>query len=155
MVVTELENVTNLVPADDHFEYFFQVKCNSCHETHPNFVSVNRIEEREVSGGKGSSAHLVWRCKNCKREHSAKFEPLPPQPYTADHNGSFAPLITLDCRGLEPVSFDPRGIWKCEGVEKGTKFSEVDLSEGEWVDYDEKAAVPVSVMNIESQWARA
>lgn len=63
--------------------------------------------------------------------------------------------MTLDCRGLEFTDFDPRGIWKCEGVEKGTKFPEVDLAEGEWVDYDEKASVPVSVMSVESKWARA
>ena len=28
-------------------------------------------------------------------------------------------------------------MWKCVGAESGTKF-EADLSEGEWVDYDEK-----------------
>ena len=31
-----------------------------------------------------------------------------------------------------------QGIWKCKGVESGTVFSEVDLTEGEWTDYDEK-----------------
>ena len=32
-------------------------------------------------------------------------------------------------------------MWKCVGVGSGTKFEDVDLSEGEWVDYDEKVAV--------------
>lgn len=148
--------MTNLAPADASFEYFVQVKCSSCHETHPNFVSLNRVEEREVSGGKNATAHFVWRCSFCKREHSAKFEPnVEPKAYSIDSNGDFAPLVTLDCRGLEFTGFDPRGTWKCEGAESGTKFPEVDLTEGEWVDYDEKASVPVSVMNIESRWARA
>jgi len=32
-----------------------------------------------------------------------------------------------------------QGIWKCEGVGSGTKFTEVDLDgDAEWVDYDEK-----------------
>lgn len=31
-----------------------------------------------------------------------------------------------------------QGVWKCIGAESGTVFSEVDLDEGEWVDYDEK-----------------
>lgn len=64
-----------------------------------------------------------------------------------------------------------QGIWKCKGIESGTPFSEVDLIEGEWTDYDEKVGVsliwrlnllnvikatqPVSVMNIESEWSRA
>jgi hypothetical protein len=34
-----------------------------------------------------------------------------------------------------------QGIWKCVGAESGTVFSEVDLSEGEWTDYDEKVGI--------------
>ena len=30
--------------------------------------------------------------------------------------------------------------WKCVGVESGTVFPEVELEEGEWVDYDEKVS---------------
>ncbi|KAI0320343.1 hypothetical protein OF83DRAFT_1281208 [Amylostereum chailletii] len=150
-IKAELENVTDLVPASDDFEYFFEVKCSSCNEKHPKFVSLNRLEEHEVSAGKGSSAHFVWRCGFCKRESTAKFDAAsPPQPYTADANGQFSPFLTLDCRGLEFVGFDPRGVWTCVGAESGTKFNEVeyDNSEG-WVDYDEKAAVPVGISDLE------
>ena len=66
-----------------------------------------------------------------------------------------------------------QGEWKCKGAESGTVFNEVDLDEGEWVDYDEKvtadmlhlisitdnrisqAALPVGVSDIESRWTRA
>lgn len=154
-IKAELENVTDLVPADDEFEYFFEVMCGSCHEIHPKFVSMNRLEERTPSVGKGSNVHFVWKCGFCKRESSARFEQEAPQPYSAASNGQFASLLALDCRGLEFVGFQPRGIWKCSGAESGTVFSEVDLSEGEWTDYDEKAAQPVSIMEIESKWSRA
>jgi hypothetical protein len=30
-------------------------------------------------------------------------------------------------------------MWKCQGAESGTKFNEVELEDGEWNDYDEKA----------------
>jgi hypothetical protein len=117
---------------------------------------MNREEEREVSGGKGNNANFVWRCSLCKRESSAKFEAAnPTQAYTADANGQFAPFVTLDCRGLEFVGFDPKGEWKCKGAESDTVFSEVDLTEGEWVDYDEKAALPVGISKIEGEWTRA
>lgn len=156
-IKAELENVTDLAPASGNtFEYFFQVKCNSCHEVHPKFIGVNRQDEREVSGGKNATANFVWRCGSCKRESSAKFdEKSPTIPYSADANGQFAPILTIECRGLEFVGFDPRGIWKCAGLESGTVFPEVDLSEGEWVDYDEKAELPVGVSAIESRWRRA
>ncbi|EIM92592.1 DUF866-domain-containing protein [Stereum hirsutum FP-91666 SS1] len=155
-IKAELENVTDLIPSSDNFEYFFEVKCTSCNETHPKFVALNRVEEYEVNSGKGSTAHFVWRCGLCKREHFAKFEAAsPPQAYKADANGQFAPLITVDCRGLEFTGFDPRGTWKCIGAESRTVFNEVDLEEGEWFDYDEKAALPVGVSKIESKWTRA
>ncbi|GLB36062.1 putative eukaryotic protein of unknown function (DUF866) [Lyophyllum shimeji] len=152
-IKAELENVTDLVPASEHFDYHFQVKCNSCHEVHPKVVSLNRKEEREVSGSKGATANFVWRCGMCKRESSAKFDPAPDRPYS-DETGQLAPLLTIECRGVEFVGFDPTGIWKCKGM-KGTVFSEVDLTDGEWNDYDEKAALPVGISEFKSEWSRA
>jgi hypothetical protein len=78
-----------------------------------------------MSGGKNSKAHFVWKCGLCtsslhhftvlslinftgKRESSAKFEPSI-VPYS-NENGQFAPLLVLDCRGLEFTGFDPRVI---------------------------------------------
>ncbi|KAI0004246.1 DUF866-domain-containing protein [Russula compacta] len=155
-IKANLENVTNLVPASDDFEYFFGVKCTSCNEPHPKIVSLNRFEEHRVSTGKDNSAHFVWKCGLCKRESSAKFEASsPPRPYPADANGQFAPFITIDCRGLEFTSFDPRGVWQCVGAESGTTFTQVVFEDGEWVDYDEKAKEPVRIFEIESNWTRA
>ena len=65
-------------------------------------------EEYDVSGSKGAAAHFVWRCSLCKRVHSARFEDKSATiPYTADSNGQFAPFVTLDCRGLEFIGFEP------------------------------------------------
>ncbi|KIY65140.1 DUF866-domain-containing protein [Cylindrobasidium torrendii FP15055 ss-10] len=153
-IKAELENVTDLQPATDDFEYFFKVKCTSCNEVHPKQVSVNRTEEYELASGK-AKANFVWRCGMCKREHSASFNPAEKiTPYNAE-NAQFGPLLKIECRGLEFIDFDPSGIWKVTGVGKGTKFNEVDLNEGEWTDYDEKAALPVGVSEVESKWTRA
>lgn len=64
-------------------------------------------EEHEVSGAKNATAHFVWRCGFCRRESSAKFEPLRPVPYSSD-NGVLEGLLVIDCRGLEFTDFDPR-----------------------------------------------
>ncbi|GJJ09443.1 hypothetical protein Clacol_003665 [Clathrus columnatus] len=155
-IKAELENVTNLQPENESFEYFFQVKCTSCHEVHPKFVSLNRLEEQEVSGGKGNTAHFVWKCGFCRRESSAKFDNLPIRPYTVDSNGQFAPLLTIDCRGLEFTAFNPEGSWRCEGLDSKTIFSDMQFeAEVEWVDYDEKVSKPVSVMDVVGEWKRA
>ncbi|KAJ7630850.1 hypothetical protein FB45DRAFT_916719 [Roridomyces roridus] len=153
-IKAELENITSLEPLDNNFTFFFQVQCTSCREVHPGWVTVNRHEQVELSGSKGATAHFVWRCKFCKRESSAKFvEAYPFRSYESE-NAQFEPLLQIECRGLEFVGFDPRGIWKCKGT-TGTVFPEVDLTEGEWNDYDEKAALPVSVSDIESRWGKA
>ncbi|TFY64048.1 hypothetical protein EVJ58_g2882 [Rhodofomes roseus] len=138
----ELENVTELVPAPDSssFEYFFEVTNHSSPQVSVSILtSEASVEEHQVTSGKGNTAHFVWRCGLCKRESSAKFDPgFKPQPYSADANGQLAPFLTIDCRGLEFIGFDPRGTWRCVGAESGTVFNEVELDEGEWVDYDEK-----------------
>ena len=80
-----------------------------------------------MSGGKGNTAHFVWRCGFCRRESSAKFEPASPvQAYTVESSGKFAPFVTLDCRGLEFTGFEPRvlGFFPvCYGVLKLKMFT--------------------------------
>ncbi|KAL4069684.1 hypothetical protein V8B97DRAFT_609344 [Scleroderma yunnanense] len=152
-IKAELENITNLQPVSN-FEYFFKVSCSSCREIHPKLVTLNRQEEYEVSGGKHGTAHFVWRCGNCKRESSAKFDTsVPIRPYS--DSGNFAELLVVECRGLEFIDFDPRGQWTCEGT-KGTTFdAEFEEKPWEWSDYDEKASLDVMVTFNQSQWSRA
>jgi len=152
--------VTGLEPASDGYEWHFEVRCTKCNEIHPKIVTVNRTEERTLSTGR-DTAHFIWKCSLCKREASAKFEKFdsktpPVKPYNAESSDQeeYAPIAALECRGLEFLEFYPKGIWKCVGVGSGTKFDEVDLDEGEWTDYDEKAAKPVGVMAIKSKWQR-
>ncbi|KAG6862395.1 hypothetical protein C0995_011835 [Termitomyces sp. Mi166 len=87
-----------------------------------------------------------------KRESSAKFDSTPIQPYSSE-NGQLAPLLVIECRGLEFIGFDPRGIWECKGS-TGTVFPDIDLGEDGWNDYDEKAALPVGITEFKSQWSR-
>jgi len=157
-IKAELEGVTDLKPATDDFEYFFKVACTSCREEHPNIVSLNRIEEHDVSGGRHGTAHFIWRCRNCTHENSAKFDTsIPVRPYTADHSesGTFSSILVVECRGLEFTKFDPRGQWTCKGIGSNTIFGEVEFTEGEWFDYDEKGARPVQITSLTSRFTRA
>ena len=78
----------------------------------------------------------------------------------------------MDCRGLEFIEFkadvcslsiiaisyyadDFQGEWKAVGSESGTKFSGIDLTEGDWYDYDEKVGEEVSITNIKWEIRRA
>ena len=73
--------------------------------------------------------------------------------YTSDHNGDFAPVLAFECRGLEPYAFHCLGgdqfIVESDG---GVKFeSDVDLSDGDWAEYDAENDAPVSIDKFETK----
>ncbi|KAI5247799.1 DUF866-domain-containing protein [Aureobasidium subglaciale] len=155
-LTAELNGVTDLAPIDTEdspFYYTFKVQCTSCREVHPNWVSVSRFEQNEVSGSRGE-ANFVWKCKNCKREHSANIKEAPKAVVQNDTPKS-QKIIEFDCRGLEFVEFKPDGEWKATGIESNTKFDAIDLTEGDWYDYDEKASEEVSIQGQKWEIKRA
>ncbi|KAI1305511.1 hypothetical protein F5Y03DRAFT_356139 [Xylaria venustula] len=156
ILAAELNGVTNLRPKDTEespFWYTFQVQCTSCRETHPNAISVSRFEENELSGSRGE-ANFVWKCKNCKRESSCSIK-IAPRPYEQAEPPKQQTVIEFDCRGLEFTSFSPEGEWLAEGIDSGTRFEGIELQDGEWFDYDEKANDEVSIKELKWEIKRA
>ncbi|THZ01864.1 DUF866-domain-containing protein [Aureobasidium pullulans] len=155
-LTAELNGVTDLAPIDTEdspFYYTFKVQCTSCREVHPNWVSVSRFEQNEVSGSRGE-ANFVWKCKNCKREHSATIKEAP-KAYAQNDTPKSQKIIEIDCRGLEFAEFKPDGEWKATGIDSNTKFDAIDLTEGDWYDYDEKASEEVSIQGQKWEIKRA
>ncbi|KAI1173017.1 hypothetical protein F4777DRAFT_559619 [Nemania sp. FL0916] len=155
-LTAELNGVTNLRPKDNEaspFWYTFMVQCTSCRETHPNAISVSRFEVNELSGSRGE-ANFVWKCKNCKRESSCSFK-TSPKAYEHSEPPKQQTVVEFDCRGLEFTSFLPDGEWLAEGLDSGTKFESIELQDGEWFDYDEKANDEVSIKDLKWDIRRA
>ncbi|KAF2003222.1 DUF866-domain-containing protein [Amniculicola lignicola CBS 123094] len=155
-LTAELNGVTDLRPSDAEdapFFYTFKVQCTSCRETHPNFVTMNRFEKHDMSGSKGD-ANFVWKCKNCKREHSANIRAAPAS-YPHSDPAKIQNILEFDCRGLEFTEFKAEGHFLATGLESNTKFSGIELDEGEWFDYDEKAGEEVSITNVKWEIRRA
>ncbi|CZT51271.1 probable DUF866 domain protein [Rhynchosporium secalis] len=126
-LTADLTGVTDLRPDDtpeNAFWYTFKVQCTSCREVHPNFVNVSRF-----------------------RESSATIKE-PPVSYKQGSPPTRQKVIEFDCRGLEFVEFKPEGDWLATGVDSGSKFTTIDLTEGEWFDYDEKAGEEVSIKDL-------
>ncbi|KAG8904974.1 hypothetical protein FRB99_000933 [Tulasnella sp. 403] len=136
----ELEGVTDLQPATSDFEWFFE-------------------DQLELSTGH-DYANFVWKCGACKREASAKFDrfadktAMKPYQMALDRGQDFAPLVVLDCRGLELTKFYPQGIWRCVGIESQTVFEEVEFEDDEWYGYDEKTKEDVRITSLETKIAR-
>lgn len=62
----------------------------------------------------------------------------------------FTKLMVFDCRGFEPIGFSFGDGWKAEST-SGTKF-DIDLSEGEFAEYDEKGECPVGVSDLRAEF---
>lgn len=170
-----LDGITQLAPdvdipksssssdADRGVEYYFafRVQCSSCREIHPKDIHVSAHERSAMSGSRGD-AHFVWKCKNCGREGSAVLDPLDNGPrgkYLLEDSGSTKALVSFETRGCEFVAFKADGHWRCQGTQTGkrkvTTFEGVDLSEGEWYEYDDSAGAEVSITEVEWSIGRA
>ncbi|KAI1004695.1 hypothetical protein K3495_g3522 [Podosphaera aphanis] len=148
-LTADMTGVTELRPddtTDNPFWYSFKVQCTSCREVHPTCVKISRFEANEMSGSRGE-ANFVWRCKFCKREASASIL-TPPTTYQYESSTTRQTILEVDCRGLELVEFFPEGEWLATGLESKSKFEAIDLTDGEWFDYDEKSGEEVSVRDL-------
>lgn len=147
--VTDLEFVDS---PQDSFEFTFKIQCTSCREIHANPVRINQYETHEMHGSRGE-ANFVFRCKMCKRESSATLRTTNKK-YTIEDSGKDVRMVEIDARGLDVVEFIPVGKFSAKGAETTTKFEEVDLEDGEWYDYDEKANEEVSITDASWSFAK-
>ncbi|KAI5298787.1 hypothetical protein KEM55_002932, partial [Ascosphaera atra] len=114
-------------------------------ETKSIFIDCGQ-DQIEIPGSRGE-ANFVWKCRSCGKAHTALIR----NSATAYDSieGERKNIIELDCRGLEPTDFIADGEWLATGSESATPFSGIDLGEGEWYDYDEKAGDEVSITDLE------
>lgn len=148
-VSADLNEVTDLEPHDDKenpFEYTFLIQCQRCHEIHDRPVTFNRFEHYEAKGSRGSF-NLVFRCKGCQTEHTVAVERTK-RKLTNEDVGKSVPILDIDSRGLELLEFIPLGAFRCRGAGSPTVFDNVDISENEWYDYDDKAVKEVSIVGV-------
>ncbi|GBP02846.1 UPF0587 protein CG4646 [Eumeta japonica] len=89
-----------------------------------------------------------------KKNVMFKFGILFAVPYNQTHNNQFHTIVVFDCRGTEPVEFAPQAGWLVQSADGGQKFEDVDLSENEWVDYDEKNKQSVGVYEFASKFIK-
>ncbi|MCJ1408107.1 hypothetical protein MMC19_002180 [Ptychographa xylographoides] len=147
-LTADLTGVTELRPVDTEdnpYFFTFKVQCTSCREIHPNWVSLNRFENNEVSGSRGEANF---------RESTATIA-VPPVSYKQASPPKKENLVQFDCRGLEFTEFKADGEWTAKGLESTTNFTGIDLQEGEWFDYDEKSGEEVSIKDLKWEIQRA
>ncbi|XP_005607101.1 CXXC motif containing zinc binding protein isoform X1 [Equus caballus] len=123
-----LENVTHLRPVGEDFRWYLKMKCGNCGEISDKWQYIRLMDNVALKGGRGS-ASMVQKCKLCARENSIEILSSTIKSYNAEDNEKFKTIVEFECRGLEPVDFQPQAGFAAEGVESGTVFSDINLQE--------------------------
>jgi hypothetical protein len=76
---------------------------------------------------------------------------LPVEAIKAGDSGSFVPMLALECQEIEPYAFHPMGDEFEVVNEAGVKFDRVDLSGGDWSEYD-LATGTTSIKQLETKF---
>lgn len=69
---------------------------------------------------------------------------------TAKDSGEFVPMLALECQGIEPFAFHSMG-GEFRVANQVDTFDQVDLSEGEWSEYD-MATGSTAISNFETKF---
>ena len=100
----------------------------------------------------GAKSALKKVNKKGKRDKGGDGEVGMPRDVTSDDNGNYVPVLAMECRGLEPYAFHPLGNEFKVTSAGGAIFDEdVDLSEGDWGEYDEENDAAVGVNEFGSK----
>lgn len=98
------------------------------------------------------SAFKKMKKKGGKKGSGGGGEADVPRDMTSDDSGEYVPMLAMECRGVEPYAFHPLGNEFKVISEGGACFEDdVDLSEGDWGDYDEENDAAVGVNEFVSK----
>ncbi|CAN0216261.1 unnamed protein product [Laminaria digitata] len=122
-------------------------------------VEVTRARNEELVGSRGT-ANFVVKWQGAKKQATANIVDIKKVTtggeIKGEQSGEFVPILALDCRGLEPIAWHPSTDFSVTSDGGSVYASEdVDLSEGDWTEYCEKSAAPVSIMEIEHKFETA
>ncbi|KAF4797203.1 hypothetical protein TURU_077184 [Turdus rufiventris] len=159
-----LENITRLRAEGEDFRWYLKLKCGNCGEVSEKWQYLRLMDSAPLKGGRGS-ATMVQKCKLCSRENSIEILSQTIKPYNMETDGlltqlqaedseKFKTIVEFECRGLEPVDFQPQAGFAAEGAESGTPFNDINLLEKDWNDYDEKTKESVGIYEVTHKFVK-
>ncbi|XP_075364904.1 CXXC motif containing zinc binding protein [Mycteria americana] len=148
-----LENITRLRAEGEDFRWYLKLKCGNCGEVSEKWQYLRLMDSAPLKGGRGR-ATMVQKCKLCSRENSIDILSQTIKPYNAEDSEKFKTIVEFECRGLEPVDFQPQAGFAAEGAESGTPFNDINLLEKDWNDYDEKTKESVGIYEVTHKFVK-
>ncbi|XP_057671733.1 UPF0587 protein CG4646 [Diorhabda carinulata] len=149
-----LEGIEELFTNHPDYNFLVKIKCTSCGEESNKWHDISENTKYPGKTGK-SENNFIAKCRLCGRENSLDIVPGSNGKYTNEDVGKFKTLVTFECRGIEPFEFTPGEGWLAKAEESGKVFDNINLSEKEWVEYDEKSMQSIGIYEFESKFVPA
>ena len=153
-VKADMENCTDFGPMSPASHWWTLDLKQSDGDEERSGVSVSRSEEVELKGNTSETANFVmkWSEKRYCSINVVDVKGLTRTVTAEDvENQVFVPLVGFECRGCEPTRWEPGGGYTCRST-KGVRFDDVDLGEGEWMDYDADHDLSVLIENVQHKF---
>ncbi|KYQ92919.1 DUF866 family protein [Tieghemostelium lacteum] len=144
-IKAELEEISNIYPQLDK-TWFVTLTCSNCGEVTPNMVSIDPCTQIEIVK---ATVNFAMKCKLCRRENSVSIETADKQIKDRTiESEQWVQMATFDLRGFEIKDVEFGENWSIV-IPSGKTYSDVDLSTGEWSEYDEGSSTSISILNME------
>jgi|UniRef100_A0A7S4LER7 hypothetical protein len=147
MFKCDLENVTELTLPTNARWYF-----NIEFEGDEKEIYLIPAEKLEVPNSRGECC-FVMHSKETKKHATVTF--IKNAEYNESDSGKLKRIGTFECRGCELVKFLPRSGWEASSTKSDTSFDDIDLTEGDWADYDERGNESVMISELETEICRS
>ncbi|XP_037948865.1 UPF0587 protein CG4646 [Teleopsis dalmanni] len=153
-VSANLENIDELQTNHPNYAFFVKVKCSNCGEVSEKWHDITEAERTQEDSRNPEGFNFYIKCKLCSRGNSIDIVEKSNATYTQDDSGTFKTIVVFDCRGVEPIEFSPRSGWIVRAADNGQQFEDVDLSEDDWVEYDQKNKNSIGVYEFASKFIK-
>ncbi|CAG9329804.1 unnamed protein product [Blepharisma stoltei] len=165
LIKARLDGTRSINPKQN-FRWYFQVRCDRCREINNKEIYLAAEEFHEKAGTPGIF-NFAMKCKICENlgtiniingsiKHYSAFTTIiiskrcQIEDYEEGSREIFKSICQCETRGLVIVSFRIGDGFTVESLTNKI-WEDVDLSQGDWCEYDENAGTIVGVYEIETR----
>ncbi|KAL7029946.1 hypothetical protein ACKWTF_006438 [Chironomus riparius] len=149
----QFENIEE-IKTDSSYSYFLKLRCNNCGESDDIWHDICEEERTQHDTRNAKGYNMIIKCKMCSRENTIDIVEDSKKSYAEDDTGKLKSIVTFDCRGIEPIDFDPREGFIVKSSDNGTTFENAEIENGDWCDFDEKNGKSVAISEFKSNFVK-
>lgn len=149
LVSAQLTNVTSIKPPEE-YPWHLVLQCTSCGEKTSKPVVVSTADE--VEGIRKGFVNLKLTCKLCGRVNDVKL--LRQSAYTEEVSPDWAEILSLECRGLQPLEWIAADDVPMEIMSPSGPLEDGIIENGEFYGFDEKLGEEANVTEMNSRFEK-